>query len=431
LKIKILFITLLIIANHLSGQNFNDKQISSILVVGNEDTKEDIIKRELLLQVGDTFSDSLMTLSGKRVSSLLLFNRVEIVPVPDNDKVSLLVIVTEKFFLFPFPEFRIEDRDWDKLSYGFGLAHINFRGRNEKLIGVVVFGYRPGFQLDYFNPWIGEENRYTQGISVRKYSSEHKIQNFDEEHFYINWYGSRYWDRYFSTQIGIHYDYISVPEADSIKTQMLTGKAKENLFGINLSFSYDNRDFIAYPSSGWFANLSFFKEGLFEPKIDYFQILTDIRHYKTFGPLTLAGRAYMLHSFGDLPLYKQVYFGFKERIRGHFSEIYSGKHAFVTNIEMRLSILGVRHYNMPSVFLPESSTQNLKFGLNAALFFDTGMVWGPNENGKNVKFKFDNFLKGFGLGLHFILPYVEVARLEIGFDENQNSEIIFEIGTAL
>lgn len=428
---KIFLIVFLAFFSQLHSQDFADKQITSILVVGNEVTNEDIIKRELLLQIGDTFSDSLVVLSERRVSSLFLFNRVEIIPVPDNENVALLVRVTEKFFLFPFPEFRIEDRDWDKLSYGFGLTHINFRGRNEKLVGVVVFGYRPGFQLDYFNPWIGDENRYTSGISLRKYSTQHKIQDFDENHFYAGWSGSRYWDRYFSTGIGLSYEHTTVPNVDSVTTQMLTGKNKEDLFGVSLFLNYDSRDFIAYPSEGWSASLSISKEGLFEPGIDYFQTSADIRHYETFGPLTIAGRVYLLNTFGDLPLYRQVYLGFVERVRGHFSETYSGKHAFLSNFEMRLPIINVRHYNMPSVFLPTSSTQNLKFGINGAVFFDSGMVWGPDEKGKNIKFKPENLLKGFGFGLHFILPYVEVARLEFGFDEQKNSEIIFEFGAAL
>ena len=133
-----------------------------------------------------------------------------------------------------------------------------------------------------------------------------------------------------------------------------------------------------------------------------------------------------MQSFGELPVYRKVYFGFNERLRGHFSEIVEGNHSFIGSFEVRFPLLPEKLFNLPSVFLPPSSTRNLKFGVNAALFYDSGIVW-SNKN----QLGFKNFLSGFGAGLHFRLPYIEVARLELAFDESYNSEIIFEVGTAL
>ncbi len=432
--LKKLILILFLFSIPLIAQDFKNKKITSILVVGNDDTDEDIIKREILLKPGDQFSDSLRALSEKRVSNLFLFNHVEIIPVPDNRNVSLLVNVTERFFLFPFPEIKIEDRDWDKLSYGFGLAHLNFRGRNEKLIGMVLFGYRPGFQLQYYNPWIGDKNRYTSSIFLNKYSTQHKTLDLDEQHFTASWVVGRYWSRYFSTSAGLSFEDVRVPKA--WEDNMLSSKKQEQIFGLNASLNYDNRDLIAYPTNGFYTRITYYKNGFFEPKIDFSKLTFDLRRYQTFWKITLAGRIYTSLTSGDLPLYHQVYFGFGERIRGHFSEV-SGpaRHSFLTNLELRFSILPIRLFNLPSGFMPPSSTQNLPFGINGALFYDSGVVWSDkNQLAQGIKkrsFNINNFITGFGFGLHFRLPYVEIARLEMGFNENLESEIIFEKGPAL
>ena len=95
---------------------------------------------------------------------------------------------------------------------------------------------------------------------------------------------------------------------------------------------------------------------------------------------------------------------------------------------MRFPIIPGFLINLPSVFLPESSTRNLKFGLNGAFFYDSGLVW---NRSKEFSFNNKNYLHGFGFGLHFLLPYVELARLELGLNEQLNSELIFEVGASL
>ena len=61
--------------------------------------------------------------------------------------------------------------------------------------------------------------------------------------------------------------------------------------------------------------------------------------------------------------------------------------------------------------------------MSAALFIDTGIVWvNPDEYTK------DNFKTGFGFGLHFHLPYVEIFRIDLGFDGNLDSQVIVEVG---
>ena len=77
---------------------------------------------------------------------------------------------------------------------------------------------------------------------------------------------------------------------------------------------------------------------------------------------------------------------------------------------------------MPTVLLPESSTRNMKFGINGGIFGESGIVWSKKD-----EFKQENFISGFGFGVHFLLPYIEVLRIDMAFDEKLKHEFIIEI----
>jgi len=425
LFLKRLFLISSCMVTLLFADGFNGLTVSKVIVNGNRVTERDVIVREMLLEEGGVYSDSLRIVSERRIHSLFLFNNVEIIPVPDNQQVALLVNVTERLFLYPFPVLNVEDRDWEKLTYGGGFAHVNFRGRAEKLFGSLFFGYKPGFEFGYDNPWIGgPENRYTLSVLVSRFSWQHKTEEFDERHFTSAISVGKYWNRYLATFVKMDYDRIVLP--DSLSNRLATGNNREELFGFAVVNSFDNRDFTAYPSSGWLLQNSILFESILRPENRYIQVTTDARRYLQWNDIILAGRLLHIGTFGNLPLYRTVYFGFSERVRGHFSEVYEGKHSILGSAEFRFPLLQDRLISLPSFFLPPSSTQNLKFGLNGAIFIDSGIIWS-----QPAQLATDNIVTGFGVGLHFRLPYIEIARLEAGFDLDFNSEIIFEVGAAL
>ena len=69
--------------------------------------------------------------------------------------------------------------------------------------------------------------------------------------------------------------------------------------------------------------------------------------------------------------------------------------------------------------------RDLKFGINAGIFYDFGAVWYQTEN--LTKKHFHN---GFGAGLHFRMPYIEVFRVELGFDNNLHPQFIADLEVA-
>jgi len=397
--------------------------LSAIYIVGNDHTHEDIVLRELLFSAGDTINDSLLAASKKRIENLWLFNRVEFMPLPGNGDWSLLINLTERLYIFPYPVFNFEDRDWKKLTYGLGFAHENFRGRNEKLYFSLAFGERPGWHFTYFNPWVNSNWHLITGFYIKKYIMTNRSHDFDENHLYWAVNFGKYWTRDFYTSLAVNGDRIKLNPAYS--DSLFTGKSSETNYGLILTTAVDTRDLYAYPSRGHYLFFRIRRQGLFEPKLDYWQYVFDIRHYLDFNYFIFAYRMHTKQSIGSLPVYDRVYFGFDERIRGHFSEVWEGRHSFLTSVDLRFPLLPLRYFTFETGLLPEFYTRNLKFGINVGFFFDTGLVWkDKNEFGLN------NFKRGFGAGLHVLLPYIEVLRFDVGFNEKLKSEFIMEIQVA-
>ncbi len=420
MRIFIFFILLSILSFHpLQAQASLPAPLSHILIVGNDQTDKDIIERELLVQPGDLLTDSLLHKSKNRLENLLLFNRVEMFALDNGDSVSLLISVTERLFFFPYPVFQVDDRDWNKLTYGLGLAFDNFRGRNEKLYFSAVFGHRPGYMLSYYNPWIGRKWHLTGGFFIQKYIVTNRTLPVDETHLYFALTMGKYWTRNWSTRFILSHDDIHLKGANALT--LVQAPLRQTNTGLSAISTYDSRDLHAYPGRGLYAKISFRKQGLNSDILDYSKLLLDLRAYIPLGKWIAASRFFTEQSYGKLPVFDRTYLGFEERIRGHFSEIREGNHTLIGGLGLRIPLLPIHYYNTFGSLLA-SGTRNLKFGINMGLFAESGIIWNAKK-----EFKQDRFISGFGFGLHFLLPYIEVLRVDMAFDEKLKHEFIVEI----
>jgi len=55
---------------------------------------------------------------------------------------------------------------------------------------------------------------------------------------------------------------------------------------------------------------------------------------------------------------------------------------------------------------------NFYFGLHLAAFGDFGIAWD-----RRSQFTMDNFIDGFGFGFRFLIPYIDVIRLDFAYGE--------------
>jgi len=422
-SLSILIYLLLFNTNLLYAQQDSSSVISQIVIMGNEQTGENVILRELLIKAGDKPNQELIDQSRKRIQNLLLFNRVELTLLPQDQNYILLIEVTERLYLYPFPIFTLHDRDWEKLSYGVSLAHLNFRGQNEKLKIAFWFGYQPGFGLSYSDQWAGDSLHLTTNFGVGKYIVKHRTYNFEENHIASSASVGKWWNYNFKTELLLLFDHIKVD--DFFAPLMHSGKSSETIWGLSTYFRYDTRDLYEYPTTGWVNRLSVTKYGIFQKYNNYWRISLDLRRYQNLGFFTLAGRFYQNYLFGQIPVFRSNYIGFSERIRGYFFDVFEGNHVQTAGLELRFPILPVKYFSYDTFIIPEEYLKNLKFGINAGIFIDTGIAWSKsNEYGIN------SFHTGFGAGLHFRIPYVEVVRLDYGLNRDLEGQFIFELGVS-
>jgi outer membrane protein assembly factor BamA len=353
----------------------------------------------------------------------LLFNRVELTLIPQENNYILLIEVTERLYIYPLPIFTLHDRDWEKISYGISLSHQNFRGQNEKLRTAIWFGYRSGYGISYSDQWAGDSLHLTTYFDLGKYVLEHRTLGFEERHIASSAAVGKWWNYHFKTEFLVLYDRINVDK--QIAQFLHSKKTTETIWGTRLYLRYDTRDLYAYPSDGWLGFFQATKYGIFQEFNNYWKLYLDVRNYWNIGFFTLASRINQSYLFGQIPIYRENYIGFSERIRGHFFDVYQGNHVHTGHLEIRFPLLQVKYFTFDSLILPDEYLKNLKFGINAGIFIDSGIAWS-----KSNEYTIKNFHTGFGAGLHFRVPYVEVVRLDYGFNQNFQGQIIFEIGNS-
>lgn len=418
-----LLIVSAIFSNTSYTQNSEKGKITQIVIMGNDITDDNVILRELLVKQNCIANDSLILESKKRLQNLLLFNRVELSLLPQDNNYILLIEVTERLYIYPLPIFTLHDRDWEKISYGISLSHLNLRGQNEKLRTAAWFGYRSGYGIAYSDQWAGDSLHLTTFFDLGKYISEHRTLGFEERHVASSIAVGKWWNYHFKTEMLLLFDHINV--SDNVAPLLHSEKSSETIWGLRLYLRYDTRDLYAYPSTGWLSFLQLTKYGIFQKYNNYWRIYFDTRRYIKLGFFTLATRFNQDYFFGQIPIYRQNYIGFSERIRGHFFDVYEGNHVHTGGIELRFPIMPVQYFTFDSMIIPDAYLKNLKFGINAGLFIDSGITWT-----KSNEYGFNNFHTGFGFGLHFRIPYVEVLRLDYGFNQEFEGQIIFEIGNS-
>ncbi len=397
------------------------RKVVAIRVVGNRHTKPWVITRELRTRVGDVPDSASLAEDRDRVFNLRLFERVEVRLAPGPLGDTLVVQVWERWYIFPFPILFISERDVRKFSYGAGIVHLNFAGRAQEVSVVGWAGYNPSVRFNYFNPWLGGRHRLFCRIGLSSSSIRSKsleVQTYREKRRRVELVlGKRYGYGVYLAVGTFYTDRRVVPYVPGV---ILSPSGRDRFGSVVGQVLFDWRDVRAYPWNGSYFEVLAIKNGLGSRWVDYKRLEVDFRGYWGPGAASLSGRATATLSFGEVPNYDRVFFGYRERVRGHFFEKFEGDNRMLFSLEWRRVLLPLRYWESP---LPESLVPTLKFGLNLALFADAGVVWRRGQSPRHSR-----WLKGFGAGLHIRLPYIEALRLEVASDERGNLQGIVDVG---
>jgi outer membrane protein assembly factor BamA len=404
--------------------------VDTIIVQGALVTKPFIIFREMTIQTGDTVTWEQIEEDQKNIENLNLFARVEIIPRVIANRNELIVIVTEEWYILPLPFWRKEEGDFSKITYGFEYLQKNFRGRNERISAKIWVGEETGYQASYSNPWFTNRGNWGCNIDVFQITrgvDNEKYRKLGADIKTTGWRTSVQRRFGFDTRVTVGVGLTRYRSEYS--DLMVAGNGHDDWTSLNIGFLTDGRDLIEYPSEGWYRQLYVSWSLLLNQPSSLNEISmvsgsVDIRHYHTLiGDFIACQRGLISLSEGLVPLYRRYFLGANTstKVRGWRGDTEEGEGLFLGSLGIRHHIFPVRYFTWKSAPILKRYFRDLKYGLSAGLFLDFGQVWIRPGEATNKRFQ-----TGYGVGLHFHLPYLDVLRVDAGWSPEsrfQDAEI--------
>jgi outer membrane protein assembly factor BamA len=408
--------------------------VDSILITGNNTTKDFIILRELTFGIGDTLDHHLAAYNRERIYSLRIFNEVKLIPYQYYEKNILHIEIEESWYIYPLPFVTLKDKDWNKVSYGLSVSLLNFRGRNETLSGFAAFGYDPSFGFSYFNPNLSYDQnlnfqvRSGYGTSTNKSSQAEALygSSFEQTNITSRVQLGKRFGNYHWAYLRTGFDYVETPFF--IEGINASDGNIDRTMVIGASYVYDTRDLALYAADGIYTFISYEFKGLGIDGINYRIADVDFREYrKIIEKFTAKWRLSLRHTAGEtVPYYDYSYLGYGERIRGYFNKGKSeGNDRFVGSMEINYPILEETRINLYWIPLLPNSLLSYRVSVIAGLFGDTGVT---RNSGQPLAIK--NFMTGYGTGISFLLLPYFIFRLEYAINDNGQTEWIFDLGAS-
>ena len=392
--------------------------IDKIIITGTEETKSEIILRELPFQANQDIDAGMIEEAQHRLTNLNLFNRVDVftMQLPDSadqgNRVGLVIAATERFYILPLPYGNWIGPDPKDYEYGFRYLQDNYRGMNRTVFGSVWEGVSKGFVLSYYDPWLVGTNGYGYGgqigystwlESVAGATGTYKRERFNA----VGSISKRYSPTLFSRV------YYGVQRMRVQPNLTLSGLTYDDMTLEKLEVIQDKRDLIELPRKGsyfnpWIEFIVFKKPAKLRSTIG-----VDLRQY---FPLdqhwTLSTQAAGVAVSGVTPQYMQATLGNVLTVRGNPDLNIPGDYFGKIAGDVRYILFPTRYWTWSSApsWLAKP-TRNLKYGLSVGAFTEVGRAWTKRD-----QLFGERYFWGYGPALTFSLPYVNVFRLDCGFN---------------
>lgn len=444
-----------------------DRQVmvNKIYVLGNLKTKETIILRELNFDIGDTYLLSelktIISRDEQKVFNLRLFNTAKITLLETApDEVEILVQVTERWYTFPVPLFKLADRnfnDWwvnrgrdlSRVNYGLKLYKYNMRGRNERLKLTAQFGFTREFSLNYRVPYINKKQQeglifdfaYRERKNVVYNTDDHiptflvsndlesSSDNFDQ--VLSKGYNASVSYSYRASFFSFHYLSLGFTNREVADTVVMLnpnilggGQTINRYLSLSYRFVRDLRDLVNYPLNGFYLEASTVKQGLsLYDDVDIWR--ADLQYSKYFdlgkgwyASGTLSGSI-------SLPLdqpyaYNQALGFSRDVIRGYELDVIEGPRSILSKLNLKKRLFKKTFHTANP---PIDQLRNIPLAIYAKLFFDSG--WVDNypiykRQGTNGRLT-NTYLWGMGAGIDIVTLYDFVVRPEYTINSDGNS----------
>jgi outer membrane protein insertion porin family len=397
-------------------------RVGRILIVGNEITRDKVIRREVRLNEGDLFDSSKLRRSRQRLGNLGFFEEVKLDTRrrPEEDLVDLEVRVKEQ----PTGAFTA-GAGYSSTQSVIGTASIrqnNLFGRGQRLaLSAAISGISADFTLSFTEPYF-LDSQISLGLEAFN-------RSFDYESFESRETGgglrfSRALGEYVRVGLGYRYEDIDITDVSEDASQRikdLAGRSTSSV--ISPSVAWDSRDNQFNPTRGYYHFAAFdFAGGPLGAENQFYKATAEANwYYPLIGDIVFSARGRVGYADGwgdkDLPLLERFFVGTQNvTIRGYRLEDVGPK-------DINGDPIGGNSLVLLSGQLRFPVTE----GLSLVGFIDAGNLYDKNE------FDPTRLRVGVGAGIRFVTPLGPLA-LDWGFKVNREpgekpSEIHFNIGT--
>jgi outer membrane protein assembly factor BamA len=395
---------------------FAGRQITAIVFLGHQSTRDHVIRREIETAVGEPLSLESVAADVQRLDNLQIFAQITVSAEPDGNGVRLTFSFKEMPAWLPWLGFSYTEQDG--FSAGPKLSALNLGGRAISLGARAYFGGAKQYSARLTWPWILPRNHTTLDFYGARLKRSDTLNDFKETSYEFTPELSRYLGRH--GRLEAKFSLFRMHSDVDGKT--LDPDNLDTLPRVGASLGWDTRDSWRLPRRGWQNELELWYTG---SDGNSWSMNLDLRRW-----LPISDRQRLLVSSltslqsgivgVDLPEYLLYRMGGANSIRGYsideLGRTLYGKNQMIGTLEYSLNLVGVRRFDIWRFAV--------SMGLDLTVFADAGIAWSEPE---------DLALKrargGLGAGLRLLVPGSEMVRFDVGWSPEGGFQFHFASGS--
>lgn len=402
--------------------------IHRIDIVGNQITRDRVIRRELLVKPGEIFNGIRVQRSRQRLENLGFFQQVSIEPIPTSvpDQKDLIIRLEEKKtgeFMFGVG-YSSEDDFIGFVEIGQGNFDLFnpplFMGAGQKMKIRAEFGSsKSNYEISFVEPWLFG---VPLSFGVDLYRRTRFWNDYNEKRLGGNLRLRRRITAF--SQVGLNYNLenVDIYDVSEYADWSIQSEAGKNwVSSLTPSITRDTRDNFLVPSRGMRATLACqVAGGILGGDKDFVKTTFDSSYYLSFFSGHILGfrfRAGTAQPYGDteiVPVYERFFLGGANTIRG-----FRYREVGPQGIDPRTGLPNSEPVGGDSMMMASVEyTFPIIEMVRGALFYDVGYVWTDKDwELEDRVFSgewFQSLNSGAGFGLRLYLP-IGPIKLDYGW----------------
>lgn len=389
-------------------------KVTYIRILGNQITKERIIRREIQHPIPADFNVKLANEDRNRIYNLGIFSTVDVF----QQDSAYTIRVTEALRIFPIPTLDYNENKGEKgWTYGGLLIFSNFRGLNERLEAGGTQGDIKSYFFEFKDPWLWgnrgfllfaisdryrDDDAYPIGIRLRNVQLG---SGFEIRHIHK-----------FSLLTAYNHRKLRVNDS-AFDTESINFLPEYRDTEFILGYLYDTRDIYWDPTSGILAGVTWSTDigisGV--TNINKFDFSANFYHrlwWRKCDPVISIKSRIILQTEGNLPIYRQLFLGGKSFVRG-YSTIPSENAAEVAD-KIQVQDLVYHTLEIQQTLLTKRDLNGMETGIDLVCFIDYGYGAQSPE-----KLKISGGLLGYGLGFRIFASSLGIIAIDLGFNPHK------------